>query len=94
MEYEIKEKEEEHKDKKLKIILHDVYENKKINFEFSDDVKIIDIKRNFAADCNIDLVNVKLRILFGGNELMDENFLYQYNIKDEYIIQILKINMC
>ena len=94
MQYEIKEKEEEHNNKKLKIIVHDVYANKKINFEFSDDVKIIDIKRIFAVDCNIDLVNVKLRILFGGNELMDENFLYQYNIKDDYIIQVLKLNVC
>lgn len=91
---ELKQKEEDHNNKKLKITLHDVYENKKNHVVLSDDIKVSEIKRKFADDNSIDLVNVRLRLLFGGTELQDDNHLYQYNIKDDYIIQILKINMC
>lgn len=94
MEIKIQDKKEEYKNKKLNIILHDVYDNKKIEVEIDDDIQISDIKKKFADINSIDLVNFKLRLLFGGSELKDENFLYQYNIKDNYIIQILKINMC
>ena len=91
---EIKEKEEEHNNKNLKLVIHDVYENKRVDIELNDDIKIYDIKKKFADENSIDLIDVKLRLLFGGTELQDENFLYQYNIKDGYIIQVLKIIIC
>ena len=87
-------KEEEHTNKKLNIIIQDVYENKRVGLELTDDLKISEIKRKYAENNSIDLVNVKIRLLFGGSELQDDNFLYQYNINDGYIIQILKINLC
>jgi len=91
---EIKEKEEEHNNKNLKLVIHDVYENKRVDIELNDDIKIYDIKKKFADENSIDLIDVKLSLLFGGTELQDENFLYQYNIKDGYIIQVLKIIIC
>lgn len=61
--------------------------------EISDDLKIVDIKRIFAEINSIDLVNTKIRFLFGGTELLDDNLIYQYNLKDDYLVQVLKINM-
>ena len=61
--------------------------------EISDDLKIVEIKRIFAEINSIDLVNTKIRFLFGGSELLDDNLIYQYNLKDDYLVQVLKINM-
>ena len=85
--------EEEHNNKKLNIFLNDVYENKKVDIEITDDFKIIDIKKKYAENNSVDLDKVKLRFLYGGSELNDDNFIYQYNICNGYIIQILKINL-
>ena len=93
IEKKIYDKEEQHTNKKLKIYLHDVYENKKIEIEITDNLKINDIKNLFAEKSLINLDKVKLRFLYGGTELIDNNHLYQYKIFDGYIIQILKINM-
>jgi len=84
--------EDEHKNKKLKIYLHDVYENKKIDIQLTDDFRILDIKKLYAENNSIDLTKFKLRFLYGGTELKDDNHLYQYNISEGYIVQILKIN--
>ena len=94
LEKQILQKEEEHKSKKLTIILHEVYDNKTINLDITDDLKISEIKRKYAENNSIDFDKVKIRLLFGGSELQDDNFLYQYNINDGYIIQILKIDLC
>lgn len=93
IEKEILEEEKEHMNKKLNIYLHDVYENKKTDIELTDDLKISEIKKKFAENNSIDLNIIKLRFLYGGTELMDDNHLYQYNLSDGYIIQILKINL-
>jgi hypothetical protein len=31
-----------------------------------------------------------LRLFFGGAEIQDDHKLYQHNLKDDYIVQILK----
>lgn len=85
--------EENHEMKKMSIILYDVYENKKTNINISDNIKIEDIKQKYSEHNKIDLSKIKLRFLFGGAELKDENYLYQYNFQDGYIIQILKITL-
>lgn len=69
-----------------------MYDSKKTNINISDNIKIKDIKLQYAEHNKIDLEKIKLRLLFGGSELKDDNFLYQYKLDDGYIIQILKIN--
>lgn len=86
-------KQDDHNIKKLNIFLHDVYQNKKIDLEITDDIKISEIKKRFADENSINLDNVRLRFLYGGSELLDDNFLYQYNMSDGFIIQIMKINL-
>lgn len=82
-----------HQNKKLNIFLHDVYDNKKIEIEIKDDIKISDVKKKFAEENSINLNTVRVRLLYGGVELKDENFIYQYNMSDGFIIQILKVNL-
>jgi len=85
--------EENHEIKKMSLILYDFYENKKTNINISDNIKIEEIKQRYSEHNKLDLKKIKLRLLFGGAELKDENYLYQYNFQENYIIQILKINI-
>ncbi len=92
-EKEIHQVDESHNIKKISIHLYDVYDNKKTNLNITDNIQIKDIKLKYSEHNQIDLSKYKLRFLFGGSELMDENFLYQYNFQEGYIIQILKVNV-
>jgi len=93
MEKKINSVDESHKMNKMSIVLYDVYENKKTNIDISDNIKIEEIKKKYSEHNKIDLSKNKLRFLFGGTELKDENYLYQYNLQEGFIIQILKINL-
>jgi len=92
-EKEIHQVDESHNIKKISIHLYDVYDNKKTNLNITDNIQIKDIKLKYSEHNQIDLSKYKLRFLFGGSELMDENFLYQYNFQEGYIIQILKVKV-
>lgn len=92
-EKEIHQVDEGHQIKKISVVLYDVYENKKTNINITDNIQIKDIKEKYSDHNKIDLTKFKLRFLFGGSELKDENYLYQYNFQDGYIIQILKVNV-
>ena len=32
----------------------------------------------------------KIRMFFSGNEILNEHFIYQYNIKNDYKIQVMR----
>lgn len=90
-EKEIHSIDEAHQIKKMSIVLYDVYENKKTNINITDNIQIKDIKQKYSEHNKMDLSKMKLRFVFGGSELKDENYLYQYNFKEGFIIQILKV---
>lgn len=92
-EKEIHQVDESHQIKKMSIILYDVYDNKKTNINITDNIQIKDIKQKYSEHNKIDISKYRLRFLFGGSELKDENYLYQYNFQEGYIIQILKIDV-
>jgi hypothetical protein len=92
-EKEIQSVDKTHQIKKMSIVLYDVYENKKTNINITDNIQIKDIKQKYSEHNKIDLSKDKLRLLFGGSELKDENYLYQYNFQEGFLIQILKVNL-
>ena len=47
------------------------------------------IKESFAKKMNIDLKTHKIRLLFRGQELLDENPLYVNNVQDQSKIQVM-----
>ena len=77
-------------EKKIKIIMYEPSEN--INDEKSlvNTMTGKELKALFKKDHNIG-DNYKLRLFFGGQEIKDEQFLYQHNLKREYKIQVMKI---
>ena len=61
-------------------------ENNKIN-----SLNIEDLKKNYCEKAGISPDDYNLRLFFGGQEIKDNNFLYQYNIQKGYKIQIMKL---
>ena len=47
------------------------------------------IKEGFAKKMNIDLQTHKIRLLFRGQELLDDNPLYANNVQDQSKIQVM-----
>ena len=39
---------------------------------------------------NLNMDEYNIRMFFAGNEIMNEHFMYQYNIKNDYKIQVMK----
>ena len=52
-------------------------------------LKFKKIKEAFAKIMNIDLNTHKIRLLFSGQELLDENLLYYNNIENMSKIQVM-----
>ncbi len=67
--------------------MFDLYENKKINFDVFDNMTGKELKDKCAE---VFIPQGGLRLFFGGAEICDDHKLYQHNLKDDYIIQILK----
>ena len=49
-----------------------------------------ELKDLFCEINNISFDNYKIRMFFSGNEITDEHFLYQYNIQNNFKIQVMK----
>jgi hypothetical protein len=71
----------------IQLILFDLYENKKINLDVSDNMTGGELKDKC---CEHFIPQGGFRFFFGGAEIKNEHKLYQHNLKDDYIIQILK----
>ena len=87
-EFKIKENIEK---KNLKINLYEVALNKNLEIEVNNLMSGEDLKKLFCEKNNISLDKYNIRMFFAGNEIMNEHFMYQYNIKNDYKIQVMKI---
>jgi hypothetical protein len=69
-----------------------MYENRKYNFEVPLNLKGNELKKLFIEEAKIDETKHKIKLFFGGSEILDEHKLYQHNLKDEYqLLVMLKI---
>ena len=86
---EIKEKNKDTEEIKIKIILYYLAQNKNINLQATNKTSIKKVKEAFAKKMNIDLKTHKIRLLFRGQELLDENLLCYNNVEDMSKIQVM-----
>ena len=63
--------------------------NKNVKLEVSNKNKVIEVKQMFADKIGIDMNHYKIRFLFKGQELIDENLLCYNNIENESKIQVV-----
>ena len=63
------------KEKQITIIIYYLEKNKNIRIETTNKERIKNIKKNFADKINIKLDDYKIRFIYKGLELLDENLL-------------------
>ena len=77
----------------IKLILYETSLRVCDKFEFCDMILGKELKEIFAKKEGIDLLKRKLRMFFGGSEILDEHILVQHNLNNGYKIQFMIINL-
>ena len=74
----------------LKLNLYEVATNKTTIIETNNLVNGAELKKIFCEKNNISMDEYNIRMFFAGNEIANEHFIYQYHIKNDFKIQVLK----
>ena len=74
---------------KLKIILYYVAKNKDVKLHVTNKTKVKKVKEAFAKNMEIDLTKYKVRLLYKGQELLDDNLLCYNDVEDMCKIQVM-----
>lgn len=80
--------EEDSRNKLINITLFDVTNQKQIKIKVSENTTGKEMMERYAAKHNIDLATNKIRLLFGGTLIKENEHLYQHKIKNHFSIQI------
>lgn len=75
----------------LRLKLFEVSENLNIEIETTNLATGKDLKKKFRKKAKIPLRQFSFRLFFAGNEIKNDQFLYQYKLDDDYKIQVMKI---
>ena len=86
---QIKEENKDTEEVKIKIILYILAQNKNINIHATNKTSVKKVKEGLAKKMNIDLKTHKIRLLFRGQELLDENLLCYNNVQDMSKIHVV-----
>jgi hypothetical protein len=76
--------------KKINVNLYDLYENKTMSLKLPIIIKGIEIKKLYCEITHIQISDFKIRIFFGGAEIIDDQFLYQHKLQDGFTIQLIR----
>jgi len=87
-EYKIQENIEK---KELKINLYEVANNTNTILEVNNLITGLELKKLFCNKNNISFDEYNIRMFFSGMEISNEHFLYQYNIKNDFKIQVMRV---
>ena len=85
----IKEKNKDIESVKIKIVLFYLAKNKNIKLHVTNKMHVKKVKEAFAKKMEIDIKKHKIRFLFRGQELLDENPLYFNNVEEGSKIQVM-----
>ena len=74
----------------LKLNLYEVATNTNTPVNVNNLISGEELKKIFCEKNNISMDEYKIRMFFSGNEILNEHFIYQYNIKNDYKIQVMR----
>ena len=77
--------------KDLKINLYEVANNSNTILEVNNLITGLELKKLFCKKNNISFDDFNVRMFFSGMEISNEHFLYQYNIKNDFKIQVMRV---
>lgn len=78
-------------EKQLRIKLFEVSENIEVVLEVTNKTTGEELKKKFRKKTKVPLKEYGFRLFFAGNEIKNENCLYQYKVDNDYKIQVMKI---
>ena len=78
--------------KNLKIKLFEPLSNINTSLNISNSVSGKELKKIYCEKIGVSIDEYNLRCFFGGQEIKDNNFLYQYNLKKGFKIQVMKLS--
>ena len=78
-------------EKQLRIKLFEVSENIEVVLEVTNRTTGEELKKMFRKKTKIPLKEYGFRLFFAGNEIKNDNCLYQYKVDNDYKIQVMKI---
>lgn len=81
---------EEVEEERFKVKMYESSKNMTLNVEISNLMTGHELKEEFMKLAKIS-DDFKLRLFFSGNEIKDDQFLYQYNVAEGYKIQVMKL---
>ena len=67
--------------------------NKNYQLQVTNKTRVVDAKKMFAQNAGINYNNVKIRFLFKGQELLDDNLLCYNDVEDMSKIQVVVNNL-
>ena len=82
---------EKYDEETIDIILFEVSNNISLKIRISNHRKGKELKNVFINEAKFNS-NCNIRLFFSGMEIKDEDFLYQHELKNDYKIQVMKIN--
>ena len=74
----------------LKLNLYEVATNQTTTIETNNLINGEELKKIFCEKNNIPMDEYNIRMFFAGNEIANEHYIYQYNIKNDFKIQVLR----
>ena len=77
--------------KDLKLNLYEVANNTTTTIDTNNLISGEELKQLFCEKNNISMDDYKIRMFFAGNEILNDRFIYQYNIKNDFKIQVIRI---
>lgn len=78
-------------EKQLRIKLFEVSQNIEVVLEVTNKTTGEELKKMFRKKTKIPLKEYGFRLFFAGNEIKNDNYLYQYKVDNDYMIQVMKI---
>ena len=78
--------------KNLKIKLFEPLSNINTSLNISNSLSGKELKKIYCEKIGVSIDEYNLRCFFGGQEIKDNNFLYQYNLKKGFKIQVMKLS--
>ena len=79
----------ENKDIKIKLF-EPLNNNNNVVLNVTNSISGEELKKIYCEKIGISFNDYNLRLFFGGQEIKDNNFLYQYNLQKGFKIQVMK----
>ena len=79
------------KEEIIKVKMFEPSDNVNLELKVSNLLTGSDLKEKYKQKCKGDFSKFNIRLFLAGQEIKDDHFLYQHNIKSDYKIQVMKL---